>query len=52
MTNYLLLFWIFFKTGLFTIGGGMAMIPIIQQELVSRGYMTVAESIDMVAISR
>ena len=52
MTDYLLLFWIFFKTGLFTIGGGMAMIPLIQQELVARGYLTAAQSVDMVAISQ
>lgn len=52
MTDYLLLFWIFFKTGLFTIGGGMAMIPLIQQELVERGYLTMTQSVDMVAISQ
>jgi len=52
MTDYLLLFWIFFKTGLFTVGGGMAMIPLVQQELVERGYITLAQSIDMIAISQ
>jgi len=52
MTDYLLLFWIFFKTGLFTVGGGMAMIPLVQQELVEKGYMTLAQSIDMLSISQ
>ncbi|MDO4545802.1 MAG: chromate transporter, partial [Bacillota bacterium] len=32
--QYLGLFWEFFKIGLFTIGGGMAMIPQIQQVAV------------------
>ncbi len=52
MAELLTLFWIFCKIGLFTIGGGMAMLPLIQQELVRRGLMTLAESIDMVAISQ
>ena len=42
----------FFKIGLFSIGGGYAMIPLIQKELVEvKGYMTVAEVSDVVAIS-
>lgn len=28
------IFWVFFKIGLFTIGGGYAMLPIIQKEVV------------------
>lgn len=52
MAELLSLFWIFCKIGLFTIGGGMAMLPLIQQELVKRGLMTLSESIDMVAISQ
>ena len=28
---YLLLFWEFFKTGLFTIGGGMATVPFLYE---------------------
>lgn len=34
----LLLFWIFFKIGLFTIGGGYAMISTMSDEVVSRGW--------------
>ncbi len=38
---YLLLFWTFFKVGLFTIGGGYAMIPLIQQALIDeQGWVT------------
>lgn len=33
---YLELFWTFFKIGLFTIGGGQAMIPMISQEVVQK----------------
>lgn len=50
--EYLTLFWIFCKIGLFTIGGGMAMLPLVQQELVARGYMTLSETVDMVAVSQ
>lgn len=49
---YFELFWMFAKIGLFTIGGGMAMLPLMQRELVSQGLMTVTETIDMVAISQ
>ncbi|MDR2531110.1 MAG: chromate transporter [Oscillospiraceae bacterium] len=46
------LFLIFAKIGLFTIGGGLAMLPLIRQELVERGYMTLKDTLDMVAISQ
>ena len=32
--KYAILFWEFFKVGIFTIGGGIAMIPQIQQVVV------------------
>lgn len=41
----------FFRIGLFTIGGGYAMLPLIQQEIVGRGWLTNAEFIDIVAIA-
>ncbi|MCM8901246.1 chromate transporter [Caldicoprobacter algeriensis] len=41
----------FFKIGLFTIGGGYAMIPLIQQEIVRHGWLTFKETIDIIAIS-
>ncbi len=46
------LYLIFLKIGFFTIGGGMAMLPLMQKELVSRELMTLAETVDMVAISQ
>lgn len=33
------LFLIFFRIGLFTFGGGYAMIPLVQQEVVAHGWM-------------
>ena len=42
----------FFKIGLFTIGGGYAMIPLIRQELVAKGWMTAAEITDVIAIAK
>ncbi|BBM40953.1 chromate transporter [Leptotrichia shahii] len=36
MKVYLELFWIFFKIGAFTLGGGYAMVPIIQAEIVAK----------------
>ena len=48
---FLELFWVFFLIGAFTFGGGYAMIAMIQQQVVSRGWMTTEELIDFVAIS-
>ena len=48
----LLLFWSFFKTGLFSIGGGYAMIPLIAKNMAEYGWMTQVEIADMVAISQ
>ena len=48
---YLQLFYTFFKVGLFTIGGGYAMIPLIQQEILAHAWATQSELIDFVAIS-
>ena len=36
MKVYLKLFWIFFKIGTFTLGGGYAMVPLIQNEIVNK----------------
>ena len=45
------LFFIFFKIGLFTFGGGYAMIPLFRQELVGGGYLSEALLIDFIGIS-
>ena len=50
--DILKMFWIFFKIGLFSVGGGYAMIPLINSELVAYGFMTHTEVTDIVAISQ
>lgn len=45
------LFWIFFKIGLFTFGGGYAMIPLIEEEIVGGGYITQNLLYDFVGIA-
>lgn len=52
MIAYLRLIWIFFKIGLFTIGGGYAMLPLINSELVAYGLMSPLEVADIVAVSQ
>lgn len=47
------LFWEFFKVGIFTIGGGMAMIPQIQRVVVEDNrWLTDEEMIDCIAVSQ
>ena len=48
---YLRLFWEFFQTGLFAIGGGMATLPFLQKMGVSTGWFTPGQLADMVAVS-
>ncbi len=50
--NYLGLFWKFFKIGLFTFGGGFAMIPLIEKEVVANEWIDKKEIVDIVAISQ
>ena len=45
------LFYTFFKIGLFTFGGGYAMLPLIQEEVVAHGWLSMEELVDFVAIS-
>lgn len=53
MKEYLGLFASFFKIGLFTIGGGMAMLPLIQHMVVDRKkWMTEGEMTDCIAVSQ
>ena len=52
MKRLLEIFGIFFKIGLFTIGGGYAMLPIIQKEVVeSKGWMTDEEFLDAISLT-
>lgn len=50
MIELLLLFWTFFKIGLFTFGGGYAMIPLMESELVDGGYIQPGLFYDLVGI--
>ena len=45
------LFQVFFLIGAFTFGGGYAMIAMVQQQVVSRGWMTAEALIDFIAIA-
>lgn len=45
------LFFIFFKVGIFTFGGGYAMIPLIKQETISRNLITEMKFYEFVGIS-
>lgn len=47
------IFWSFFKVGAFTIGGGYAMIPLIERELVDRHqWLSHTEFLDQVALAQ
>ncbi|MBU5439910.1 chromate transporter [Tissierella sp. MSJ-40] len=45
------LFYIFFKLGLLSFGGGYTLIPLIQQELEKQGWMSSSQFHDLIAIS-
>ena len=45
------LFYTFFKIGAFTFGGGYAMLPLIQAEVIKHGWMNMQQLIDFIAVS-
>ncbi|MGN0999669.1 MAG: chromate transporter [Faecousia sp.] len=45
------LFWEFFMTGLFAIGGGMATVPFLQDISEKTGWYTAGQLADMIAVS-
>lgn len=52
MKQLLEIFAVFFKIGLFTIGGGYAMLPIIQKEVVeTKGWMDDEEFLDAISLT-
>lgn len=51
LLKFLELFSTFFKIGLFTFGGGYAMLPLIREETISRAWVTEAELINFIAVS-
>jgi chromate transporter len=53
MVKYCELFYSFFKIGTFTIGGGYAMIPLMEQEIVDRrGWLSREEFLNQLALSQ
>ncbi len=51
MMLYLRLFWEFFKTGLFAVGGGMATLPFLYSMSDATGWFSHAQLADMIAVS-
>ena len=51
MSLYLRLFWEFFKTGLFAVGGGLATLPFMYDISDKTGWFTRSMLADMVAVS-
>lgn len=45
------LFLTFFKIGAFTFGGGYAMLPFVQQEVLAHRWMTLDELVNFIAVS-
>ena len=45
------LFYTFFLIGLFTFGGGYAMIPMIEEQVVSKGWVSESALTDFIAVS-
>ena len=53
MTLYLQLFWSFFQVGLFSFGGGLATMPLIQDQVVNiHHWLTLPEFTDLITISQ
>ena len=48
---YLRLFWEFFKTGLFSVGGGLATLPFLYEMQARTGWFTMADLSNMIAVS-
>ena len=51
MSVYLRLYWEFFKTGLFAVGGGMATLPFLKDIGQSTGWYTYTDLMNMLAVS-
>ena len=50
---YIESFWTFFKIGAFTLGGGYAMIPIIEEEVVEKHrWISHEEMVDLIAVAQ
>ena len=45
------LFIVFFQIGMFTFGGGYAMVPLMCEQVVAKGWLTNSEVLDFIAVS-
>ena len=52
IVTYLKLFYTFAKIGMFTIGGGYAMIPLVEREIVKKKWMSKEEFMEMFALTQ
>lgn len=52
MLLYFQLFIVFFKIGMFSFGGGIAMIPIIQKEVLSHSWLSLHDFLKIISISQ
>ncbi|MBQ7922164.1 MAG: chromate transporter [Clostridia bacterium] len=48
---FLELFWTFFQIGAVSFGGGYAMLPLIREQVLSHGWLTEEEILNMIAVS-
>ena len=48
---FLELFWTFFKIGLFTFGGGYAMLPLIQEQVIAHEWLSEEAIVNFIAVS-
>ena len=46
------LFFSFFKIGLFTVGGGLVVVPLIRSEMLARGWLSDAQFLDILGIAQ
>ena len=46
------LFYSFFKIGLFTFGGGYAMIPLVQREVVRKGWIREDQFLELLTMAQ
>lgn len=52
LTTYWTLFWEFFKTGLFSVGGGMATLPFLQDIGEKTGWYTYGDLMNILAVAQ
>ena len=49
---YLELFLVFLKIGAFTFGGGFAMLPLVQEAVLKKGWIAEETIVDFIAVRR